>query len=337
MPIIDTDSLLAAISDSDPTGPNLEYDPAFAALERAVQGKPEQQIGDAIAPGEPPDWNVVQEQALALLGRSKDLRVACHLVRALLNKHAFEGLGEGLAYLAALLERYWPTLHPQLDPEDNNDPAIRINTLAALCDASSLAAVRSVPLLRSRAFGPITLRDIAVASGEAQPAADAPVVETSTIEGAMLDADQGALESTLQALRKATNNIRAVDTIFETNAAGQGPDLVALVRLLQQAAKPLEQHFERARAAGDGAGGDASAPGAAGGQRLSGQINSREDVLLAIDKICSYYERHEPSSPLPLLLQRCKRLASKNFIDIVRDMVPDGVAQIEIIAGKREE
>jgi hypothetical protein len=35
-------------------------------------------------------------------------------------------------------------------------------------------------------------------------------------------------------------------------------------------------------------------------------------------------------------LQRCKRLATMSFIEIVREMVPDGLSQVEIIAGKRE-
>jgi type VI secretion system protein ImpA len=60
-------------------------------------------------------------------------------------------------------------------------------------------------------------------------------------------------------------------------------------------------------------------------------------VVRALDNICAYYRRHEPSSPLPLLLERCKRLATMSFIEIVREMVPDGIPQVEIIAGKREE
>jgi type VI secretion system protein ImpA len=70
---------------------------------------------------------------------------------------------------------------------------------------------------------------------------------------------------------------------------------------------------------------------------LSGEIASRDDVVRALEKICDYYARHEPSSPLPLLLQRCKRLATMSFIEIVKEMVPDGMSQVEIIAGKREE
>ena len=43
MPPLDAGSLLGVVSDDSPTGPNLEFDPDFGALERAAQGKPEQQ------------------------------------------------------------------------------------------------------------------------------------------------------------------------------------------------------------------------------------------------------------------------------------------------------
>lgn len=79
---------------------------------------------------------------------------------------------------------------------------------------------------------------------------------------------------------------------------------------------------------------DTSLPAA---RPLDGDINSRADVVRALEKICSYYERHEPSSPLPLLLQRCKRLVPLGFVDILRDMAPDALSQVELIAGKTGE
>jgi type VI secretion system protein ImpA len=53
-----------------------------------------------------------------------------------------------------------------------------------------------------------------------------------------------------------------------------------------------------------------------------------------LDRICAYYDRHEPASPLPMLLRRCKRLASASFLDIVRDLAPAGLPQVEILRGK---
>ena len=36
---------------------------------------------------------------------------------------------------------------------------------------------------------------------------------------------------------------------------------------------------------------------------------------------------------MPLLLRRAKRLVAKNFMEILHDMVPDGVSQAEQIGG----
>jgi type VI secretion system protein ImpA len=67
---------------------------------------------------------------------------------------------------------------------------------------------------------------------------------------------------------------------------------------------------------------------------MTGDVRSREDVVRLLDKICAYYARAEPSSPIPLLLQRSKRLVSANFLDIVRDIAPDGLTQVENLSGK---
>jgi len=67
---------------------------------------------------------------------------------------------------------------------------------------------------------------------------------------------------------------------------------------------------------------------------LPGAVSSREDVVRLLDRMCDYFERHEPSSPIPLLLKRCKRLVSANFLDIVRDVAPDAVSQVENLRGR---
>jgi len=70
------EQLLDPVSESKPTGENLEYQPEFAELERAAQGKPARQMGSAVAPGEPPNFARVVELAARLLQRSKDLQVS---------------------------------------------------------------------------------------------------------------------------------------------------------------------------------------------------------------------------------------------------------------------
>jgi len=71
----------------------------------------------------------------------------------------------------------------------------------------------------------------------------------------------------------------------------------------------------------------------AAGNSAPGVIASRDDVIAAIDRILLYYQQYEPSSPLPLLLMRAKRLATKSFIEILQDLIPEGLERAHEIGG----
>ena len=66
-------------------------------------------------------------------------------------------------------------------------------------------------------------------------------------------------------------------------------------------------------------------------------MQSAEDVIRVLDRVCEYYERFEPSSPVPLLLHRAKQLVRKSFFEIIENLSPESVRQIEVISGPREE
>jgi type VI secretion system protein ImpA len=66
---------------------------------------------------------------------------------------------------------------------------------------------------------------------------------------------------------------------------------------------------------------------------ISGEIGDRADVLRMLDKLITYYQRNEPSSPVPLLLERARRLVPKSFLEILEDLAPDGMAQLKVIKG----
>jgi type VI secretion system protein ImpA len=52
-----------------------------------------------------------------------------------------------------------------------------------------------------------------------------------------------------------------------------------------------------------------------------------------LDRLCDYYARYEPSSPVPLLLKRARRLVDGSFIDILSDLTPSSLAEIKHLAG----
>lgn len=348
MSVIDVEKLLAPVSADAPSGENLEYDSAFTAMEQAAHGQPERVMGDQKIDAVPPDWRTVKKQAVEVLGRSKDLRAAVYLTRALLHTDGFSGLRDGLELTAKLTAQFWSSVHPQLDPDDQLDPTMRVNILGSLADREALLdALSRAPLVSSRALGSFGMYHLQVASGELPPPAPPAEPPTSAmIDAAFLDGDLAQIEETRAALSAAGNHVKELESVLTASVGGSHAiSFESLSRAVAAAEKVVVERLARrgvgvgAGSAVDGAGGVVAAGGAVAGaggapvQRVAGEITGREDVIRLLDQICGYFERSEPSSPVPILLRRAKGLVSKSFMDILADLAPDGVPQAEIIRG----
>ena len=342
MSAIDVSKLLQEISAETPCGEDLQYDPAFRELELAATAKPEQRIGDSVVPGHEPNWSDVKDRAVDLMRRTKDLRVAVQLTRSLLRTGGPAGLADGLALVGGMLERYWDLLYPRLDPEDGNDPTFRLNALANLGDWDAMVrGLREMPLIRSRVLGPISLRDVEIANGSAPKPADGdePVHEMATIEAAFAEADAAALQANADGIHAALENLAKIQALVNDRVGSAGSvDLSRLASSLQSADRILtEQLARRSPAGAGGAEGGAAGAGSVRSGGISGEIGSREDVIRMLDKACDYFNRNEPSSPVPLLLQRAKRLVTKSFVEIMKDMAPGGLSEVKSIGGIETE
>ena len=333
--MIDPAAFTSALDAANPSGPNLEYDPDFLALDRAQQGKPEQVIGDNVKPGEDPDWPDVRERAEALLARARDLRVASALALALLKTEGVPGLAAGLSIIRGLLEGQWDTVHPQLDADDDNDPTFRVNSLMGLAAADGmLKALRECPVVQSKTLGRFGLRDMRIASGKSPaPASMTNPPQQTQIDAAFLDADLDSLKATAEGLAAALDQVSAIDRLLVDKVGARAPELKPLSLDLAELKRMLGEKLS-ARGVGSAAPGGEGATGGAGAAAVgAGEVASREDVVRQLDRLCEYYRRFEPSSPIPLLLQRAKRLVAKDFMEIIRDMTPSGVAEAEMLGG----
>ncbi|GGC78570.1 type VI secretion system protein TssA [Undibacterium terreum] len=342
----DVAGLLQDISPEEPSGPNLEYDPVFLELEQAAKGKPEVQYGGTITPEVPPDWKQVKTLSLDLIARSLDLRVAVPLTRALLKLQGVSGLASGLLLIEKLLDQHWDSVHPQLDPDDGMDPMLRVNTLSALCESSTiLRDFREATLVASRAHGRFSLKEIDIATGEAEAPEGEEKVALAVIDAAFIDADPEAAKHILDALEMAyLSNARIESVLTEKVGVAQALDLSPLTKLLKRARDFVRERVASAspsaELAGDAdatAGGVASGAGGGAHVAITGEVSSRDDVVRMLGKICAYYARNEPSSPIPLLLLRAQRLVDKSFVEILQDLAPDGLTQIYNISGTQAE
>jgi type VI secretion system protein ImpA len=343
MPVLASDLLLEPISPEEPCGPNLRYDPDFIELETAALGKPEQQYGDTIIPAEPPDWKEVKRQALALHRRTKDLRVACHLARALAETDGLQGFCACLTLVRGYIEEYWEQVHPLLDPEDDNDPTERVNIVASLADKlTTIAQLLKAPMIRSSMVGTFSMRDVLVARGEAPHTGEGSAPEMNVIEASFFDVDLDKLREMVSTLEQGYSDAVAIEDLI-TRKVGSS-NAVSMEQLSGTLRNICDFMLRQLRMReSDQAGADDLEPDtsetsageapARTGQGITGEIRSREDVLRTLDKICDYYDRNEPSSPVPMLLKRAKRLATKSFLDILEDLSPDGLSQARLIGG----
>jgi type VI secretion system protein ImpA len=141
------------------------------------------------------------------------------------------------------------------------------------------------------------------------------------------DADAAA------ALAGCAEAAQAIVAAVESQVGSAAPDLAAFTRLL--AVGPLALQ----RLGGSGGGEDGSqgddAGGSSGGVAVGGggSIRNRSDAARELERVCEWLERNEPSNPAPLLIRRAQRLMKMSFIEIIQDMAPGGIDQVQTIAG----
>lgn len=357
-PSLSSDPVLAPwlqpVSEDAPCGPDLEYDNDFLALTQAAAGKPETQF----APAEPPDWRAVQRLAEELNGRTRDLRVASLLLRARLRLDGFATLAPGLRLFEALLTAWWDELHPC--PEDG-DAFARVNVLNELTSlGATLGDVRAALVLNDRGIGQITVRDIEIAMGDLAARDDESTPSRGQIENMLADAVAGYPQLATQATAAAA----ALDALTACLSArlgyGEMPDFSALRTMIDGVVAVSPQPVTLAADADDLAGllsdlgisqddegrsadalaDTAAAPaaparrGRSGGAGGSvGAIESRADAVRAIDAVCAYLEKHEPTNPAADLLRRAQRLIDRNFLQLVREFAPDAVGEVARMLG----
>ncbi|MDB5887873.1 MAG: hypothetical protein JWM03_745 [Rhodocyclales bacterium] len=338
---IDVEALLSPLGDEDACGPNLEYDAEFMQLEEAARAQPEQEFSNADTgtrvkiEGQGPDWPEVFKLAQGLMQRTRDVRVATYFARALVRTQGFAGTQVALTLINGLLERYWQRVHPGLDPDDDNDPTMRVNALAPLVAAEAfIDDMRASWLLKSRQSGILTVRGIELSQGKLQAREGEQVYSEAQVSGMLSEAleqngELGALiDDTIQLVAKLSSFLQA--QVGAASALDFKP-LQSILHSVRQAFLLIAPQGDDEVAGADEAGG-VSSGGASGGSR-PGEIRSRQDVVAGIDRLIQYLDRAEPSNPAQIMLRRAKRVLNMSFLEAINEIAPEGLQQAERILG----
>lgn len=258
--------------------------------------------------------------------QTRDIWLATYLTRAGAKVGDLQTVVDGSALMAGLLEELWNDVHPTLEEADFIGRKTPCDSLTKVREF--LAPLKRVVLFEHR-MGKVTGEDLerfasdgASADGYAQ------------FRGALDSADaeraaeiKAAFAEAVGKLDTIRESIKRVDTVLMDNAGSETgtnfqPTYDALATI-RAAAVPYAGLEQEGAAADEVGGYDAGTGG--GGPALSGRVNSREDVIRALDAVVDYYKAREPSSPVPVLLRRARHWVAMDFMELLDDLVPDSM------------
>jgi type VI secretion system protein ImpA len=345
----DVQKLLDPIAADRPCGDNLDESGRLAELdayqifgqtslepEKAGEGDgpPAARKGrDARKSDRPPNWREIGDLSLQMLGQSKDLRVLAHLGSATLRTDGPGAFLDTIVIASRWLTDFWQDVYPRVD----EDALLRINALNCFADpVAVIDGLRRAPVVSTREHGAVSLRDCEIAAGHLQPAADERRPEGGQINAAFASPPIEELRRFRTSVEEASEALRTIDTIVRREAeADAAPELQPLLTQFEKLDRVLRAQLAlRPEATADEAGGHGA--GAAQEAGTIGAIRSREDAIRALDRVADFFRKSEPSSPIPLLLERATRLVSKDFLEVLSDVAPDALSQAKSAVGVKQ-
>ena len=330
---LDLGRLLAPVSEDDPTGPDLAYDPARYEIEQAFETEVSIDASGVETQTADVDWRSVVGQIVEQSGRTKDIWLAVYLCRAGAASGQLETVEVGAQYLAGLLETYWPAVHPQLDEYGFQGRKGPCDSLAGA--AQFINPLRRLTLLNHPRLGSYSSDDFERFRTGGENAEG-----YGMFRAALDDLGADALGEVVARLAAIEDGLRRADLILTANADDGGGtnfqtayDALGQIRRAVQAFNPQAE----AEATEPNASPDVDRRDASPASTSGGRVVTREDVLRALDAISEYYRRKEPGHPILTLLQRAREWVGLDFMAILEDIAPGSLDEVRTVLQSRKQ
>jgi type VI secretion system protein ImpA len=328
------DALLQPIAPDSPAGADLAFSPDFDAIaELRREDDPTLAQGEWVTELKVADWPAVLRACDTLLReRSKDLRVAGWWADAAARLHGFQGLADGLALSAALLERYWDDLFPLPEGTDFEE---RIGNLSwLLLRAEALAWAAPVVQVGRHKLG---LRDVDAARARSQDSSPAERAVSDdrpglvAVQRAIAQQGSAAFDAQLAAVQAARDALQRLQQVTDTRFGMDGPGFASARKALEGACDALKR---LGRDSGLGTSGSQApegslsvvantVPNADAETTRAGPLQSRAQALQQLQEVAAYFRRTEPHSPVAYLAEKAARWGDLPLHAWLRQVVKD--------------
>ncbi|QBC03361.1 type VI secretion system protein TssA [Enterobacter cloacae] len=335
--MIDIEHLLQSFSLRE-AGEDLEYHPQFLVLAQAIEGGEEVQYGDQVYQPPEVDWRWVADECEQLLQHGLDLRVAVYQSHAWLMRDGLSGFHAGLCVIHFLVTQRWESLHPLLLEEDGQDPLIRLNALAHLAALDTvIPQLKRLPLTITAAgetlsFFPLDDVQGGESDGELREQCLTRLQRLAERE------EVAGFKQSLNVLQQVLERVESIHAaLSERIGMVAGQPLQALEQVLRRMLSLLRPYAKAAtediEVTGEAPSNTTDGVSRVHTAALSGECRSRGEVIQALEAVCRYYRTYEPNSPIPLFIERAKKLVEMDFLQIINELTPESMAGIKNLAG----
>lgn len=316
---IDIEALTAPLDGEDPAGPDLSYENDRTVIEAAFSSEGDEQ----------PAWSDIIARIADQAKDTRDLTLGILWMRAATKLGDLARLETAARYTAVLAEANWAHMHPKLDEYGFQGRKGVCESLARISDF--LGPLRRTILVEHPRLGSYSGGDIERFVSEGEAAEGYGMFRAALAETEAADIDAG-----VASLRSVRESIKRLERVLDDNAEGDtGTNFEATFEVLDALIEALSQFgTQPEEPVPEAAEETVSGGGGSGGARL-GAVDNRDEVVKALDAICDYYRRREPGSPIPVLLDRARRLVHLDFMELLEDLLPDSVSDAEKIMKSR--
>ncbi len=268
-----------------------------------------------------PDWRATIRLIVDQSHKTRDMTLAVYLLRAATLAGDTELVVDSAQWLARLVEERWDDVHPQLDE-------VGFTGRKALCESLTrvgefLNPLLRVPLLAHPRLGKYTGADFDRFHSQGA-AADGYGMFRELIKVS----DPAELQAVLGQVDAIRASIAALDAVLVAHAGNETAtnfkstyETIDKIRRAFAAFVPGAHQIEPVEAAT----GTSEIIGGGYGTAHSGapgSIASRDDVARTLDALTIYFDKFEPSSPIPLLLRRARDWIGRDFLMVLEDIAP---------------
>ncbi|MCH7685497.1 MAG: type VI secretion system protein TssA [Planctomycetes bacterium] len=339
--ILDADQLLAPLSEENPCGESLRWDPLWDEM-RSARESTSNAVDESADTVE--NWPLVAELTQdALTSRTKDLMIAGWLTESLVRLHGIAGLRDGIRLLRGLVENFWERLYPEIE---DGDLEVRAAPLYWLTDADAGSqmpnVLRSVvPLANSNdgemfswAYSQsrfVTPQGANEDEGSYNRRVSVGETRKQAFETAVEATPKETYVEIYESIQECRNEIQELGEVLDEKLGDASPGWTAMRKALDEieglvkrilndkGGLPGLETDEDGDEASDESG--SSAGGSSGGP--SGPIRSRADAIQRLRDASEYFRRTEPHSPVAYLVQRAVSWTGMGFEQVIQDLIKD--------------